>query len=295
MNPHPCRNGIDKTCILAYPEFTRRAIAYRILHVLIPPELYPILSPEIVNPLVGPGSSGIPWGELPPGTIVFPGVRFPKKWKPGYEYPEGVIPPPKKHIPMITPESPLSKNFFTEVFSAGPPTPPGPRTSSIGIVIMSFEGPGDTGINFGDHIGRLRISCGFPGAIGNQITSIKVKVGKVGSPTGNVFMVIQGTTLGYQPDNTNIVSTSNSIVASDLPDFDLTQPFVEFTFQDQPQIQETEDYCFVLARSTDIDAFNYFQVSGFGPFPIYLYWMDENNFWITCNTTNLEYEIWGYQ
>ncbi|MBA7607361.1 hypothetical protein ES703_14520 [subsurface metagenome] len=84
----PCLKALDRNCFRAHPEFARRALAYRLLHLLIPPDLARLLPKTLRDPLVAPGVE-VPLGAVfPPGTVIIPGCDFPAGWDPKDEPPE---------------------------------------------------------------------------------------------------------------------------------------------------------------------------------------------------------------
>lgn len=90
MSPEhlPCVRALDRECFRAHPEFARRALAYRLLHLLIPPDIARLLPKKLSDPLVAPGVE-VPLGAVfPPGTVLVPGCSFPVGWDPEDEPPE---------------------------------------------------------------------------------------------------------------------------------------------------------------------------------------------------------------
>lgn len=90
MNPQrlPCVKALDRECFRAHPHFARRALAYRLLHLLIPSDIAKLLPKKLSDPLVAPGVE-VPLGAVfPPGTVLVPGCSFPVGWDPEDEPPE---------------------------------------------------------------------------------------------------------------------------------------------------------------------------------------------------------------
>lgn len=84
----PCLKALDRECFRAHPAFARRALAYRLLHLLIPTDLARLLPKRLSDPLVAPGVE-VPLGaDFPPGTVIIPGCDFPAGWRPDDEPPE---------------------------------------------------------------------------------------------------------------------------------------------------------------------------------------------------------------
>lgn len=87
MSERPCEKVIGRACFKAYPEFARRAIAYRLLHLLIPPNIAKLLPTKLKDPLIAPGVKIPLDAKFPPGTVLIPGCDFPAGWDPDQEPP----------------------------------------------------------------------------------------------------------------------------------------------------------------------------------------------------------------
>ena len=88
MNELSCQRVIGKACFKAFPGFARRAIAYRLLHLLIPPDIAKILPKQLSDPLIAPGVTVPVDAKFPPGTCIVPGCSFPAGWDPDQDPPE---------------------------------------------------------------------------------------------------------------------------------------------------------------------------------------------------------------
>lgn len=88
MDNQACPKIIGKACFKAYPSFSRRAIAYRLLHLLIPSDIRKILPKKLSDPLIAPGVEIPLNAKFPPGTCIVPGCSFPAGWDPDQEPPE---------------------------------------------------------------------------------------------------------------------------------------------------------------------------------------------------------------
>lgn len=84
----PCQRVIGKACFKAFPEFARRAIAYRLLHLLIPPDIAKLLPKSLSDPLIAPGVKIPLDARFPPGTCIVPGCSFPAGWDPDQDPPD---------------------------------------------------------------------------------------------------------------------------------------------------------------------------------------------------------------
>ena len=80
MIEHPCKDGFSPSCFKAYPVWVTKALAYKLLHALLPKEVMPILKVGLDVPLIGPGST-LPTGvDLPSGSIIPPDLIVPENW-----------------------------------------------------------------------------------------------------------------------------------------------------------------------------------------------------------------------
>lgn len=113
----PCEKILDKECFEQRPKWARQAFAYRLLHLLFPPEITRLLPRVLRLPLFPPGIEippeqilpdgsvagpiTLPEGEIPagviipPGTVVYPWSLFPPGWTPYMDWPPGIMPPPR--------------------------------------------------------------------------------------------------------------------------------------------------------------------------------------------------------
>lgn len=141
----PCVKALDRECFRAHPEFARRALAYRLLHLLIPPDIAKLLPKKLSDPLVAPGVE-VPLGAVfPPGTVLVPGCSFPVGWDPEDEPPECA-----KSRPLPTLAMQIAGGNPSVILSPGEPgtgqvhPPPGPPP----VTELWFDEPFD---NITDH------------------------------------------------------------------------------------------------------------------------------------------------
>ena len=112
MVEHPCAGGLSGACFAAYPAWARQALAYKLVHIILPKQLTKNLPKGLNLPFVGPGAIVPPGVVFPPGMVIPPGFSwkdswtawlnlifsgkelpwslFPKDWKPGDPLPPGV-------------------------------------------------------------------------------------------------------------------------------------------------------------------------------------------------------------
>lgn len=126
---HPCEAGLTPACIEAYPEWAKQALAYRLLHVLIPAEITRRLPKLFWRALIGPGAVVPPDVVFPPGTVIPPGFVFPPGWKWWMGLPPGVVVDPG--------------TYFPPGWVPGDPDPPGVIIDP-GAVFPEGWQPGDT-------------------------------------------------------------------------------------------------------------------------------------------------------
>ena len=87
----PCQERLDAECFRKHPAWARRALAYRLLHLLTPKQLTRRLPRGLRLALVAAGVD-VPAGlALPDGTVVAPGTVLPSAWSVGDPVPPGVI------------------------------------------------------------------------------------------------------------------------------------------------------------------------------------------------------------
>ena len=69
---HPCEKGITDKCIKEYPEWARKAIAYKLIYFFLPKELSRNLPFPLNRPLIGEGAV-VPAGvDIPAGYVIPP-------------------------------------------------------------------------------------------------------------------------------------------------------------------------------------------------------------------------------
>lgn len=118
----PCLKGLTRDCFKAHPAFARRAFAYRLLHLLIPPRVARILPKTLQVPLAAPGTR-IPLDiDFPPGIVLVPGCNFPAGWTQ-----RDPMPPCAKSMPLPTAAmaaSGAAPPTYVAPYAPGPPAPP---------------------------------------------------------------------------------------------------------------------------------------------------------------------------
>lgn len=132
---HPCARGLTKECFEKYPEWAKRAFAYKLMHTLWPPWLTRRLPKWLRLALIGDGVI-LPPGYIPPdGMTIPPNYTFPPGWSPGDPIPSGItIPAGTIFPPGWSPGDPLPPGVTIEPGAEFPPgwTPGDPIPSSFG-------------------------------------------------------------------------------------------------------------------------------------------------------------------
>ncbi len=148
MVEHPCAGGLTPACFRVYPKWARQALAYKILHILLPKQVTKKLPGILSAPLVAPGVEIPPGVVLPPGTVVPPAVVIPPGYNPGDPAPPGVIIPPGAVFPPgWTPGDPAPPGVIIPPGAVFPPgwTPPDPVPPGVIIPPEVSPTPPDSG------------------------------------------------------------------------------------------------------------------------------------------------------
>lgn len=195
MVDHPCAEGLSAACFKAYPKWARQALAYKLLHIILPKQLtrkLPVTSrplPFFWNPewegwfIFDFDPDAPPWeldwsdwtpgDPLPPGLTINPNVVFPPGWTPGDPLPPGVIVPPGTFFPSNwKPWDPLPPGVTIDPPAVLPPgwtPPPAPPPAY-------HPGPGELPISPGHGaIPPIFIPPFGPGPIGGPHTTPPVE------------------------------------------------------------------------------------------------------------------------
>lgn len=228
MPKHPCEDGLSKACFAACPAWARQALAYKLLHLLLPKQLTARL----------------------PKTLRRTFPRLPPGW------PEGDPPPyylDLEHFPVSEPpESGAAPPLFIPPWEPGPIHGPGP------IIPHPISGPGllfeqadpTTYFDVGQVVDWRKYATMIYASLSAQVASIWLKVGKVGTPTDNVYLQIWTLNPAIKPIALITGGTSSQVPASELPLFSIDQDYIEFEFPDLPVLDENTIYCIAIMRTT---------------------------------------------
>lgn len=120
----PCLKQIDAACFKTHPKWAKQAFAYKMVHLLFPPQVTKLLPKVLRRALIAPGVH-VPAGiELQPGIVVGPDTEFPPALTIGDPFPAGVIDPvtlpPDISGPGVAPSS------LIDPFAPGPVHTPSP-------------------------------------------------------------------------------------------------------------------------------------------------------------------------
>lgn len=163
MPEHPCAEGLTSACFAAYPAWARQALAYKLLHILVPKQLTRRLPKGLNRALIGPDAIVPPGVVFPPGMVIPPGFTwrdswtawlnfifsgvelpwtlFPKDWKPGDPLPPGVVLPPGVELPPGWTPSDPPPPFFIPGYT---PVAVEPATGATPPLYVEPWGPGPT-------------------------------------------------------------------------------------------------------------------------------------------------------
>jgi len=291
---HPCADGLTKECFRAYPEWARRAFAYKLLHILLPKQITKNLPKGLNRALIPPGVTLPPGVILPPGSIVFPDVPFPPGWNPGDPPPEGVIIPPG--VSPTPTESGDTPPLYVEVWEPGPPHP------YIGIAVPPFDigsllvtqGAIATYSKLGDVSYWSDLAMPIISWNSARIAAVDLKIGKNNTPTDNVRLEIWRCSSEYKPFALSGGGTSTPISAASLPAFSLGQDYIRFLFPNKPLLLLDVEYAIIAARSGAYDAVNYYKI-GQNVYPSQTYYYKLPGLtWYSRSGGIFNFKLWGF-
>lgn len=339
MEDHPCKNGLSPSCYKAYPGWVERALAYKLLQIILPKQIISKIKSGLEVPLIGQGAI-LPNGvEVPPGSIIPPDLSVPGNWPPWFNLkfhtskdprkvfpvgwtikeplPKGVEVNPGYVIPENwTPENPphpvylpgfnpfpnvsdfgASPPLYVGVWEPGPVTPPGPIIPhpEQEIILLSSQGPGNEAENIGDDDTRVAFAASVSVPDDSYITSIKIKIGKSGSPVDGVYVNFLVQDGDGKPNGDLLNGCSDLVLASELPDFSLSQDFIEFNFTNKPVMDGGVKHYLKMYRTGGVEAGNFYQVLGADDPWGACYWQDILDDWDGVFAKIVECEIWGYK
>lgn len=236
MPEHPCIGGLTKGCFAVYPDWAKRALAYKLLMLAIPKEFTGRLPKFLRMPFIGPGTTLPPGLNLPPGWVVPPDFTFPPEWKLGDPIPPGLYPPIEDIIP-IPPGGPVPP-IYIPPGQPGPPSTPGGRiqkpTPSTITLATQDECPSAFSVG-GEELTKYVLTSVVSFTPG-KVTSLKINIGKRGDPTYNVRLRLWRTDDVGRPISSISGGLSNIISASTLEEFESEVTFKTFTFPNKPSL-----------------------------------------------------------
>lgn len=292
---HPCEMGLTPECFRAYPAWARQALAYKLLHIVLPKQLAQNLPRGLNLPLVPPGVSLPPGVVFPPGTVVPPGVSFPPGWTPGDPAPPGVIiPPPVSPTP---PDSGATPPIYTTPWEPGPIKGPGGIIQppfDIGSLVYD-QGSTTAGQSFGYDSTCIKIAGYITDELHVNVRGVYFKIGKYGAPTDNLNIEIWRTIPSWKPDYLVTGGAATPISGASLPAFSIDQAYILALFPNVPHLDMATAYTFVFSRSGDPDPDNYYTIGEGAEIPWEWLKLNSLNAWSLFESGLLECHIYGRQ
>jgi len=293
MIEHPCAKGIKTNCFKAYPSWSTRALAYRVLYTLVPINVIRLLKIDLHHPLIAPEATLPQDLDLPPGWVVFPDVKFPPGWTIKDPLPGGVFPPPV--FSPLLPETGGSAPLFVQPWEPGPIKQSGLLTSggwSLGTQILS-GGTGDSPQSLGDTPERSRIGVVFLLYQDARVGGISIKIGREGAPNDYVRLEIWSEGADQKPSS--MVPGGNSEYFHNLqfPSYvDAIEP-TTFRFLNNPLISSSINHYLVILRTGQINAVDYYKIRCADLPGGYFYFSNQAGVWGDRQPLLLEYLIYG--
>lgn len=272
MPIHPCADGLTKECFRAYPVWARRALAYKLLHILLPKQLTKNLPFGLNLPFIPPDVVWTPGDPLPPGTIV---------------------PPTESPTP---PESGATPPLYVQPWEPGPTHRPPPTAAvpfDIGSLLVE-QGITKTSKNLGNTTVVSDLAMAIITWMHAEIRAIDIKVGKVLSPDGNIHLEIWIAGTNYIPILIIGGGTSETKANASLPQFSLAQDYIRFLFPQKPILYVENRYDLIATSTNTIDTINYLKVGqDLSPTRPY-YWKLPGGTWYVQSGGIFNFRIWGY-
>lgn len=142
VNREPRKERLDAEAFRRHPAWAKRALAYRLLHTIAPPEITRRLQKIFRLALVAPGVDVPPGVDLPAGSVFGSGSTFPPGWEPGQPLPLGGMFPPGWFLPPDFEGFDFSSGLVPGPFSDIPPY--NSRTSPFGCSFVWWPNSGAT-------------------------------------------------------------------------------------------------------------------------------------------------------
>lgn len=273
MPEHPCAGGLSPACFRAYPRWAKQALAYKLLLLLLPE----------------------PLSKKLPGVILRVGLTSPPGWPPEVPTPPWVLAVPIQPTPLQV--SGGGPPIFVKPWEAGPVVIPG-RIENPGLYsndIMGEGGAGDTELDWGDDSARVGFSGVARTNYNCRINSIKLKLGKVGSPVDNVQIGIYNAGGDYKPSTLVTGGNATPIGGASYDTFSVGMNYYIFDFPEKPYLSSGADYFIVMTRSGGYDVSNFYGlVVGSDPFGA-CYYLDDLGVWLDMLPYFIDYQLWGYK
>ena len=292
---HPCADGLTPLCFKEYPSWARRALAYKLLHILLPKQLSKLLPRGLGEAFIGDDAVLPPGLILPPGVIIPPGFEWPASWGTYEEFLASGLTVP--WILMEWPGIPGSPPIYVQPWEPGPVVIPG-RIQNPGLYsneIMGEGGIGDAGLNWGDDSTRVGFSGVARTNYNCRIKSIKLKLGRVGSPVDNVQIGIYNAGGDNKPSTLVSGGAATAIGGASFDGFSVGMSYYQFDFPGKPYLTSGADYFIGMTRSGGYDVSNYYGlVVGSDPYGA-CYYQDDLGVWLDMLPYFIDYQLWGYK
>ena len=272
MIEHPCARGLTTDCFKTYPTWARQALAYKLLHILLPKQLAKNLPRNLNQPLIPPGVPWTPGDPIPPGGIV----------------PPGTTPTP--------PGTGATTPIFSAPWEPGPittPKPPGPAPYDRGSLLGKQDGP-ISGLTWGDDVLYSMAAAIFYFDLNANIAAIDIKIGTIGTPTDDVVLEIYNMVAEWGP--TSPVSGGMGVpkAASELPAFSISQQYMRFIFPSRPLLTSGNMYGVAFYRTGTADLLNCYRV-GLGVVGTYpVYYKGTPARWDVSYDGLVNLKVWGF-
>ncbi len=149
-------------------------------------------------------------------------------------------------------------------------------------------------------VGRTMIAQSFKMSLGYDLSKVVLKVRKVGSPTGNMWVEIHSSTVGTSASknsSTNIVTASSASANVDISAYTTSFASQNFTFATAPVVSADTTYYIVIYSSHTVSTTNFVEVGFDNANPSYTdgkYWdLDGSQAWTEQEDIDMVFEIYG--
>ena len=293
MPEHPCSKGLTPECFKAYPRWARQALAYKVLHAILPKQLSKNLPGRLNKALIGSGTivpAGLP---LEPGMVIPPNFTWPMGWNVGDPLPPGVS--YMTELPQIQTEGAPgpSPPIFVGIYEPGRFRGPVFLQGAPESEILEYMNTPDYVKAFGDSDESYRIATVYGTIKSAKVTDLYIMMDKIGDPLDNITVELRENEGNIEPGAIITGGVSNPINGGDIPLPAPQQYWIHFVFPDKPEISRFYLHCFSLARSDVPDPVNYYEVALRADISGYTWYGTLDGRWPNQEGAFLNYELWG--